>query len=170
MLAHLFGVTNRLFGATHGYAHCDIPCGIYDPHAAQIAALTVIRMNQLIAGMSDPATTGDKAAMDTYANTMTRYIATKESHAELVKKEVTIIMGDYFRQEHVDKYPDLMATAWSILKLSSRNKQNADADAANELLAAVHKFSETFWDSKGVATKMQPSNQTVGGELVVPAN
>jgi len=170
MLAQLFGLTNRILGATPGYAHCDVPCGIYDPHAAQIAALTVIRMNQLIAGLAAPANPGDKAAMDVYANTLSRYIATKEAHAELVKKEVTIIMGDYFRPEHAEKYPTLMSNAWNILKLSSRNKQNVDAAAANELLAEVQKFSETFWDSKGVATKKQPSNQTVGGELVVPAN
>ncbi len=169
MLNSIFGLANRALGATPVSAHCDIPCGIYDPHAAQIAALTVIRMNQLIAGLAAPAA-GDKAAADAYGNTLSRYIATKEAHAEQVKKEVEIIMGDYFRPEHAEKYPDLMSNAWGILKLASANKQKIDAAAADQLLAEVQKFATTFWDSKGVATKKQPSNQTVGGELVVPAN
>ena len=45
---HAFALLNRLFPAEEAHAHCDIPCGIYDPHLAQIGALTCIRMNQLI--------------------------------------------------------------------------------------------------------------------------
>jgi nickel superoxide dismutase len=160
----------RLLQTTPVYAHCDIPCGIYDPHAAQIAALTVIRMNQLIAGLAQPGDPHDKTAADVYENTLSRYIATKEGHAEIVKREVTIIMGDYFRPEHAEKYPNLMMNAWNILKLASKNKQAIDPAAADQLLAEVQTFAETFWDSKGVPTKRQSSNQTVGGELVVPAN
>ena len=149
-------------------AHCDIPCGIYDPHMAQIAALTVVRMDQLVAALQMPAM-DDRTAMDTYANSYTRYIRTKEEHAELCKKEIDILWHDYFRPEHLEKYPDLHTTVWNAEKLASRNKQNVDLDAANQLLAATHRIAEIFWDTKGVATRKGPSNQTVGGELVYVA-
>jgi nickel superoxide dismutase len=139
--------------------HCDIPCGIYDPHLMQIAALTVVRMNQLIDALGD----------DKSGNSFNRYVAAKEEHAELVKREVRVIWGDYFKPEHLEKYSDLTTQVWGLLKLAGKNKQEANSAAAAELLAATQKFAETFWDSKGVATKRQPSNQAVGGEIVVPA-
>ena len=149
-------------------AHCDIPCGIYDPHAAQIAALTVLRMNQLIANLQMAGT--EKGQLDTYANSLGRYIRTKEEHAELCKKEIDILWHDYFRPEHLEKYPDLHTKVWMATKLASRNKQNVDMAAAEELLAAVREIAEIFWDTKGVATRVAGSNQTVGGELVYVDN
>lgn len=148
-------------------AHCDIPCGIYDPHAAQIAALTVVRMNQLIGNLQ--MASQDKAGMDVYANSYSRYVATKESHAELCKKEIDILWHDYFRPEHLEKYPDLHTVVWNADKLASRCKQNVDLEAANGLLAATHQIAEIFWATKNVATRKGPSNQTVGGELVYVA-
>jgi nickel superoxide dismutase len=142
-------------------AHCDIPCGIYDPHLMQIGALTVIRMNQLIEALG-----GDAAK--TAAN-HSRYIQVKEEHAELVKREARIIWGDYFKPEHLEKHKDLHQVTWDIMKLAGKNKQEINAQAAQDLFAATHRFAEIFWDTKGVATKKQPSNQAVGGELVVPA-
>lgn len=149
-------------------AHCDIPCGIYDPHAAQIAALTVLRMNQLIGNLEAPA--AEKAAQDTYANSFGRYVATKESHAEIVKKELDILWHDYFRPEHLEKYPDLHTTFWNANKLASKNKQTVDAAAAADLLSATNRIAEIFWETKGVPTRKAASNQAVGGELVYVDN
>ena len=148
-------------------AHCDIPCGIYDPHAAQIAALTVVRMNQLIDGLSQPS--GDKTAEETYENSLTRYIKTKEDHAEICKRELDILWHDYFKPEHLDKYPDLHDKFWNATKLASKNKQTVDMQAAQDLLAATQDIAEMFWASKGVQTRRGSSNQTVGGELVYVA-
>ena len=50
-----FALLNRLFPQEEASAHCDIPCGIYDPHLAQLAALSVVRMNQLINDLQPPA-------------------------------------------------------------------------------------------------------------------
>ena len=150
-------------------AHCDIPCGIYDPHYAQIAALSVLRMNQLIDALEMPADPKAKADQAKYHNSLTRYIAVKEEHAEIVKREVRIIWGDYFKPEHAEKYGDLHATVWNIMKLASKNKQEANTQAAQDLLGAVQKFAEMFWDSKGTKTARVPSGQAMGGELVVPA-
>lgn len=144
------------------HAHCDIPCGIYDPHLMQLGALTVIRMHQLIEGLQ-----GEGAPM---WNSFTRYVVVKEEHAELVKREARVIWGDYFKPEHLDKYKDLHDVTWQILKLGGKVRQTIDMQAAQDLLAQTHRFAEIFWDSKGVPTKKQTSNQAVGGEIVVPAN
>lgn len=151
----------RLIGPEEAHAHCDVPCGIYDPHAAQIAALTVIRMNQLIEQLQ----AGDDKAT---AHAMARYTAAKEHHAELVKHEVRIIWGDYFKPEHLEKYGDLQSTVFNIMKLASKARQEVNMEAAQDLLAAVQRFAELFWDSKGAGTQRLPSLQTVGGEIVAP--
>jgi nickel superoxide dismutase len=143
-------------------AHCDIPCGIYDPHAAQIAALTVLRMNQLME-QADPS---DKAGSNSYG----RYVTVKEEHAEICKKELDILWHDYFKPEHLEKYPDLHTTFWNATKLASKCKQSFDAAAATELLATTNQIAEIFWETKGVPTRKAGSNQAVGGELVYVNN
>ena len=149
-------------------AHCDVPCGIYDPHTAQIAALTVVRMNQLIANLELAG--ADKAVMDTYGNSLTRYISTKEDHAEACKREIDILWHDYFRPEHLEKFPDLHTTVWNANKTASKCKQTVDLNAANDLLEATNRIAEIFWETKGVATRRAGSNQAVGGELVYVDN
>jgi len=169
LVSRAFRTLDRIASPAVAEAHCDIPCGIYDPHYAQIAALTVVRMNQLIDALELPADGGSKAEQAKYHNSLSRYVLAKEEHAEIVKREVRIIWGDYFKPEHTEKYADLHATVWSIMKLGGKNKQEANAQAAQDLLAAVQKFAEMFWDSKGAKTARVPSGQAVGGELVVPA-
>ncbi len=149
-------------------AHCDIPCGIYDPHYAQIAALSVLRMNQLSDALELAPDLKNKPDQAKYHNSMVRYILVKEEHAEIVKREVRIIWGDYFKPEHAEKYADLHATVWNIMKLASKNKVEMNMQAAQDLLVAVQKFAEMFWDSKGTKTARVPSGQAIGGELVVP--
>jgi len=143
-------------------AHCDIPCGIYDPHAAQVAALTVLRMDQLVKAL-------DRGNADQAAMQIGRYTLTKEQHAEICKRELDILWHDYFRPEHLEKYPDLHTKFWMADKLASRNKQNIDEGAAGELLEAVNEIAEIFWATKNVPTRRGPSNQTAGGEFVYPA-
>lgn len=153
---------DRLSPPTTVEAHCDIPCGIYDPHQMQLAALTIIRMNQLIEALAPGP---DNA----YHNSMARYVAVKEEHAELLKKEVRVIWGDYFKPEHLEKHKDLHTTVWNILKLAGKCRQEVNMAAAQELLASVQKFAEIFWDTKGAKTHRQASKQgAAGGELVYP--
>ena len=45
---HLFTKLVKLLPIETAHAHCDIPCGIYDPHIAQLSAHTAIRMIRLI--------------------------------------------------------------------------------------------------------------------------
>ena len=165
LIRHAFALINRLLPAEEAHAHCDIPCGIYDPHLAQVAALTVIRMNQLIEAAEPPAM--EKAARDAYMHKLARYTATKDQHAELVKHEVRIIRGDFFKPDNSpDNLPQIVE---GIMKTASKARQNIDMDAANELLELVNQFAEAFWKAKNVATKRASSNQAAGGEYVVPA-
>ena len=135
-------LTDFLAPRTVVHAHCDIPCGIYDPAGAQQAARTVARMVELI-GQIDPSST---AVAD--RNKFIRCVAVKEEHAELVKREVQVIWSDYFKPEHLAAYPDLHDKVWKILKLAGKNKQSVDAEAAAQLEAAVKEFGEIFWATK----------------------
>src|SRR3989344_1415550 len=97
-------------------AHCDVPCGIYDPRAAQTAAATVARMIEKIMTLDKP--TGDDAsAILQYKNTLTRCILVKEEHARKCKEELFILWADFFKPEHLTKYPDLHDTFWEAVKL-----------------------------------------------------
>ena len=166
MLSRVFALLNRLLPAEEAHAHCDIPCGIYDPHLALVGAVTVVRMNQLIEQLAPP-TAMEKSERDKYMHALVRYTRTKEEHAELVKHEVRIIRGDFFKP---DNSPEgLGELVDGIMKTASKARQNIDMEAANQLLDLVNQFAEAFWKAKGVATKRQSSNQAVGGEYVVPA-
>ena len=151
------------------HAHCDIPCGIYDPHAAQIAALTVIRMNQLIQELKRPGANGSSADLDAYAHQLSRYAKVKEDHAEICKHELRVIWGDYFTPDHLKQHPELHTLFWEAMKLASKARQEINLDAAQQLLAKIQQIAGIFWETKGVKTKRQPSNQKAKGELVYAA-
>ena len=150
------------------YAHCDIPCGIYDPHEAQIAALTVLRIDQLIAELPMPPADAKPEDRAAYVSKLARYTAVKEQHAERLKQEVRVIWGDYFTPDHAKQFPQTHDLVWKILKQASKCRQGTALADAQELLKQVHEFAELFWQTKGAKTKRQPSLQKSGGELVVP--
>ena len=147
MLNHLFKVMNVLLPAREAHAHCDIPCGIYDPISAKIAAQTVLKMVVRIKALDPGADATDSA------NKLGRYITVKEEHAEICKKELDILWHDYFKPDHLEKYPDLHTVVWQANKLASKNKQSVDEDAARELVASVDKVAEIFWATKNVTYK-----------------
>ena len=155
---------DRLFKFEEASAHCDIPCGIYDPHQAQIAALTVIRMIDL---MNDMKQAHGPDSPD-YQNNMPRYVLVKEEHAELLKREVRVIWGDYIKQEQLDKFPELPGLVHKIMQLGSKARQTANRETAMELLTAVNRFAEIFWETKGIQTKRVKAPYKPGEEIVYP--
>lgn len=161
-------IVNWVLPVKTAYAHCDIPCGIYDPHAAQVAALTIIRMHQLIQNLERPAMDAAPEARDKYVGQMSRYVKTKEEHAELCKNELRIIWGDYFNATHLQQYPDLHTLIFTAMKQASKCRQDINMEAAQELLGTTHRIAEIFWATKGADTKKQPSLHAVGQELVYP--
>jgi nickel superoxide dismutase len=136
-------VFERVFApSVIAHAHCDIPCGIYDPTPAKIAADTVAKMVEKIGQL--PANATDVPTR----NSLVRMVTVKEQHAELCKKELQVLWSDYFKPEHLEKYPKLHDMFWKALKLASKNKQNVDAQAAADLQAAVKEISDMFWATK----------------------
>jgi nickel superoxide dismutase len=163
----ILSALDRVSPAKDASAHCDIPCGIYDPHNAQLAAHTVIRMMMLIENLPVPSA-GDKKAMDTYAMQMERHSRVKEEHAAICEHEIIVLWTDYFKPEHLEKHPNLHDVVWKATKLTSTVKQSLNMQAAQDLLASTQQIAEIFWDTKGIPTRRQPSNQTSGGEIVYP--
>ncbi|MBI3290434.1 superoxide dismutase, Ni [Candidatus Microgenomates bacterium] len=167
MMQDVFRIIDKISPRQVVYAHCDIPCGIYDPHAAQMGAHTVLRMTKLIEEMSNedlPAQAG--MSDESKKAQLVRMVKVKEEHAELVKHEVTIIWGDYFKEENSKDIPDLHVKVWNILKLASKAKQSVDEKVAQDLLASVQEFAEIFWKSKGVEPVRIPSGYPTEGEVV----
>lgn len=151
------------------FAHCDIPCGIYDPHEAQISALTVLRMMQLIQELPKPAAGAKPEEMETYQAKLARYMLVKEQHAERVKSELRVIWGDYFTPDHVKQHPTLHESFFKVMKAASKARQGTSLADAQELVTQVQGIAEVFWQTKGAKTHRMPSMQKSGGEIVYPA-
>jgi nickel superoxide dismutase len=150
----------RPFGVAS--AHCDIPCKIYDPMPAQIAALTVIRMIDLIEEVKD----AEKAIG--WHNRIARLVAEKEKQGFLVKEEIRIIWGDFFKAPQFEKHPELHELTHGIMMLASMSKQEVDREAATQLLDRVNRFAEIFWEIKGVETYRATCPYPPSLEVVYP--
>ncbi|MFO7944976.1 MAG: superoxide dismutase, Ni [Anaerolineales bacterium] len=157
-------ILDNIFHFQKAKAHCDIPCGIYDPHQAQVAALTVVRMIDLMEGLAKRVEEGSPA----YDNSMSRYIAVKEEHAELAKHEIRIIWGDFMKGKKLDENPNLHNLVHQIMLLGSSARQSADREVALQLVDAVNEFAEIFWDVKGVETKTAKAPYAPSLEMVYP--
>ena len=131
----------RLLPVRHASAHCDIPCGIYDPISAKIAAQTVQKMVLRIEAAGPAVSVSD-------ASTLARYVAVKEEHAELCKHELRVLWADYawpgVNANHV------AAKVNAALKLAGQCKQTVSMENAEALVAAVDDIAELFWSTKGV--------------------
>jgi nickel superoxide dismutase len=146
-------IIDRLFGIEPVFAHCDVPCGIYDPHLASLSAKTVHTMNKKLADLPLPTPTASARDQLEYRNTVVRMVQTKEAHAQLCKQELLILWTDYFKPEQLSMFPDLHETFWKAAKLCSYNKQHADLAKSQELMDAVAKISEMFQKSEAAKKK-----------------
>jgi len=141
MLNVMAALANRL-PADEVSAHCDGPCGVYDPASARIAAEAVLSMTKKLVD-AGPATTVEAQ------NTQSRYIAIKEEEAQTTKDQLLILWTDYFKPPHLEAYPELHTTFWNAAKLCSEAKVHCSVDVAEKLLAAVEEIHGMFWASKG---------------------
>ncbi len=135
------------FPAEEVDAHCDGPCGVYDPASARIAAEAVLSMTKKILDLELPATDNQKAVA-AYLNTMSRYVAIKEEQAETTKRELLILWTDYFKPPHLEEYPDLHDIFWKAAKLCSACKVEVNLEHANELMDTIKNIHEIFWATK----------------------
>ena len=144
-------------------AHCDVPCGIYDPAPAQIDALTVVRMMDLIA-----LEQGEEKGRLEYHNTLSRYISVKEEHAEKAKHEIRVIWGDYIKDAHIEKHPEIPGLVHKIMQLGSSSRQTSNREHGIAFVDAINQFAEIFWSTKNIKTKKAKAPYAPGLEMVYP--
>jgi nickel superoxide dismutase len=128
-------------------AHCDGPCGVYDPASARIAAEAVLSMTKKLVALEVPSH-DDKEAMIAYHNTFSRYVAIKEEQAHLAKSELLVLWTDYFKPHHLDAYPNLHDVFWNAAKTCSYCKVEVSVQHAQELMDAIKEIHEIFWATK----------------------
>ncbi|HUD09364.1 MAG TPA: superoxide dismutase, Ni [Patescibacteria group bacterium] len=142
------------------YAHCDIPCGIYDPYVAQRAAHTIIRMTQLLSEIKqDDDLTSDHA--------IARMTHVKEEHSDLLEEELETLKNDYFKDEHFKTYATLNDLFIKTLKASAKARQEINIEAAQEVLSGVQAIAEIFFKTKNVEPIRVKSVYPTGGEVVL---
>jgi nickel superoxide dismutase len=118
-------------------AHCDLPCGVYDPAQARIEAESIKGIIGKVADNDD-------------ADFRTRAIIIKEERAQLVKHHLWVLWTDYFKAPHFEKYPQLHTLFNEATKLAGASgaKGSLDADIADQLLAKIDEIAEIFWETK----------------------
>ena len=127
------------------HAHCDIPCGVYDPQQARIEAESCYKIVQKYLDSSDELFRA-------------RCIAVKEERAELTKHHIDVMWHDYFKPEHVEKFPDLHDVCWKASKQASQVKRTVDLQEAQKLLDLIDRIDE-MWKATGgpAATRLHAS-------------
>lgn len=123
------------------FAHCDVPCGLYEADAMILAADTVVKMGEKIQALPKDDSPATK-------NTCVRLVWTKEEHAHKCKEELLILWTDYFKPEHLAIFPELHDTFWKAAKLCSKAKQSVDMETAKELRVAVGHIAEMLAQAK----------------------
>ena len=141
-------------------AHCDIPCKIYDPAVVQVAALSVVRILDIISELDESS----KANQSELA----RLTIEKENQARIVKDEIRIIWGDYFKDPQIKEFPNVHELVHSIMMAGSKSKQELSRENAENLLNKVNEFAEMFWATKSVKTKRCKAPYPPNMEIVCP--
>ena len=138
----------NFFAVEEVSAHCDGPCGVYDPADARIKAEAVLSMTKKILAMQAPDPS-DAAAVVAYNNTMSRFIAIKEDQAHGTKTDILVLWTDFFKPQHLEANPDLHDKIWKATKLCSACKTTVSLESAEALMAAVEDIHNIFWAAKG---------------------
>ena len=131
-------MTRRLFAPpVTVHAHCDLPCGVYDPAQAKIEAQSV------------------KACIEKYHASddevfKSRAVAIKEERSDLVKHHLWVLWADYFKAPHFEKYPQLNGLFNEATKLAGAGgtKGSLDVAVADNLLTKIDEIAEIFWETK----------------------
>lgn len=157
---NFFQNLSKLLPQITAYAHCDIPCGIYDPTPMQIAAHTVIRMTGLLLDKEKEEGSVRRE------HDISRITHVKEEHAATVEREIGTLKNDYFKKEHFETFPELKVLIKEAVALSSKTRQSIDLDASKELLEKVLQISEIFYKSKNAKPIRVKSLYPTEGEIV----
>lgn len=125
------------------YAHCDVPCGIYETDTMTHAAATCRRMVEKYADLGD-----DVAHDPEHHNQFVRIVMYKEEHAKKCKEQLYILWSDYFKPEHLERFPDLHTKFWMAAKQCGKVKQTLSLEECDKLIAMVADIAAMFAASK----------------------
>ncbi|MGH9034684.1 MAG: superoxide dismutase, Ni [Acidimicrobiia bacterium] len=117
------------------HAHCDLPCGVYDPAQARIEAESVKAVQEKYQGSDD----------ETFRQ---RAILIKEERADLVKHHLWVLWTDYFKPNHLEKYPQLHDLFWQATKVAGESKKSVDPAQGEKLLGLIGEIDKIFWETK----------------------
>ncbi len=116
------------------YAHCDLPCGVYDPAQARIEAQSVHEIQKKMVGLEGDA--------------RTRALLIKEERAELVKHHLWVLWTDYFKPEHLEQHPNIHDLFWQATKQAGECKHHSEPEEGQKLLDIIDAIAEIFWATK----------------------
>jgi nickel superoxide dismutase len=128
------------------HAHCDLPCGIYDPVQAKVEAESVKAIQTRYQDPEKFKTKGE--TVDDYR---ARCLIIKEERANLVKEHLWVLWTDYFKPEHLEKYPQLHDLFWKVTKEAGLAKKSQDPQQGQGLLDAIAEIDKIFWETKKAA-------------------
>jgi nickel superoxide dismutase len=135
LITRLLAVADRLAPPAPVHAHCDLPCGVYDPAQARIEAEAVKAIQEKYAASDDEAF-------------RTRALVIKEERAEMVKHHLGVLWTDYFKPEHLEQYPQLHDLFWRATKAAGEAKKTSDAAVGQRLLDDIAEIDKIFWETK----------------------
>lgn len=137
-MTKLFSLVLNLLPKHIAYAHCDLPCGVYDPAQARIEAESVMQIMQKYAGFHEE-------------EQKIRAIIIKEQRAELVKHHLWVLWTDYFKPEHLEKFPHLHDLFWRATKAAGQTKKSVDPADGQKLLDLIAEITDVFNQTKAAA-------------------
>lgn len=135
MIKSFYSLLLKILPAQTAYAHCDLPCGVYDPAQARIEAESVLKIMEKYAAFHDET---DKI----------RAIMIKEQRAELVKHHLWVLWTDYFKAEHLEKFPNLHDLFWKATKQAGVAKKSVDPSDGQKLLDLIAEIDDIFKKTK----------------------
>ncbi|MDE3204081.1 MAG: superoxide dismutase, Ni [Acidobacteriota bacterium] len=131
----MLSLVDRVSAPATVHAHCDLPCGVYDPAQARIEAESVKGCMEKFHGSDDNVF-------------KSRAVFIKEERAEMVKHHLWVLWTDYFKPNHLEKYPELHELFWKATKAAGETKKTNDVAVAEDLLSQIAEIDRIFWETK----------------------
>ncbi len=134
----LLNILIKILPAQTAFAHCDLPCGVYDPAQARIEAESMLKITQKYQESKDEVF-------------KIRSIIIKEQRGELVKHHLWVLWTDYFKPEHLEKFPNLHDLFWKATKQAGEAKHSVDPAESQKLLDMIAEIDKIFKETKAAA-------------------
>ena len=135
MIDRVLAAIDRVSAPAAIHAHCDLPCGVYDPAQARIEAQSVKACQEKYNGSDDH-------------DFQTRAIVIKEERADLVKHHLWVLWTDYFKPEHLKAHPQLHDLFWRATKSAGEAKKTNDESVGQRLIDEIDEIAGIFWETK----------------------